>query len=182
MGVWRRWNSKRLFRCSIRWRWGTRRGDLLERLGMIREYSVRFERSFGDPRIDLDRLAIAIAAYERTLVSEGALYDEWRRGRREKWTPEHEYGRQLFHGKGNCASCHLGHNFTGDQTVEITPGLRLKVPSLREVGRTAPYLHDGSVATLEGVLERHGAGPALTQNERKAVLRFLESLSSEGRP
>lgn len=158
---------------------GNTKQELEDRLALIPEYQIRFRRSFGDSRVTLDRITRALAAYERTLKSTHSLYDDWRFGHREHWSPEHEFGRQLFFGEAGCAKCHSGSNFTNHELVPSASGNFYKVPSLREVIRTAPYMHDGSIPTLKDVLNRHQGAAKLHDLEKHALLRFLESLSGD---
>jgi cytochrome c peroxidase len=158
---------------------GNTRGALEEKLNSIPSYRTRFARAFGDAEITLPRITRALAAYERSLRSEFSLYSEWQRGRRERWTVEHEYGRQLFIGRAGCASCHSGPNFTSEELLPGDYGTLFKVPSLRELQRTAPYFHDGRYATLDDVLAHHAGGPSLDENARRALLAFLLSLSGD---
>ena len=122
-------------------------------------------------------------------------------------------GLEIFHGKGNCAACHIGPNFTDERFHNtgvawpegelLDPGRfavtgkeadrgAFKTPTLREVALTAPYMHDGSIATLENVIEFYtrGGNPnphldeelrplRLTAEEKEALLDFLKSLSGE---
>jgi cytochrome c peroxidase len=158
---------------------GNQKETLEERIGAIADYRKRFRRSFGDEQVSLERITQAIAAYERTLASDQSLYDLWRRGKRDRWTPEHEAGRRLFVGKAGCAKCHFGQNFTGHQLIRNEQAKWIKVPSLREAAKTAPYLHDGSVATLMEVVAQHQGGSKLDEAQRKAIVRFIESLAGE---
>jgi cytochrome c peroxidase len=158
---------------------GNERAGLEARLSAIPEYRWAFRRAYGDERVTLERIAEAIAAYEKTLASEESLFDRWLKGRREGWSAEHEVGRRVFFGEGGCAKCHAGTNFTNQQLIPVEGGLRMKVPSLREVARTAPYFHDGSVATLWQVVEKHPKAGVLDEAKRKGLVRFLESLSGE---
>ncbi|WP_051670719.1 cytochrome-c peroxidase [Bryobacter aggregatus] len=158
---------------------GNEQKDLEMRLSLIPEYQLRFHRSFGDSTITLDRIVTAIAAYERTLKSTHSLYEEWRIGRRQQWTPEHEFGRQLFFGKAGCSHCHSGPNFTNGEMSSDGNGKSWKVPGLREVIYTAPYMHDGSIPSLTQLLDRHAGGILLNQLEKHAVIRFLETLSGD---
>lgn len=96
----------------------TAKKDLQDRLSRIPEYQLRFKRSFGDSQPHtLDRITKAIAAYELTLKSTQSLYGDWRIGRREHWSPEHEFGRQLFFGEAACSRCHSGPNFTSQELI-----------------------------------------------------------------
>jgi len=133
-------------------------------------------------------------------------------------TTEQKLGLQVFRGKGNCTACHVGPNFTDEhfhntgvatQEGRITDEGRFaisnnprdrgafKTPTLREIARTEPYMHDGSIATLEQVIDFYSEGgranPFLdseirprnfTAEEKRALIEFLRSLNgkvTEGR-
>ncbi|MFZ2900084.1 MAG: cytochrome c peroxidase [Saprospiraceae bacterium] len=147
----------------------------------------------------------AIACFERTLLSGGSAYD------RDELSPAAERGRQLFFGeKTQCSQCHGGFNFThytfennGLYEAYADPGrFRLtgleedralfKVPSLRNVALTAPYMHDGSFRSLTEVIAHYNSGGAahphknplvrplgLSPQERADLVAFLESLTDE---
>ena len=151
----------------------------------------------------------SIAVYERSLVSPITRFDRWIAGEHTAFS-EHEFrGFQLFTGRGGCLSCHGGWRFTDDRfhdiglvTADLGRGAlgdgeaaapRFKTPGLRELTHTAPYMHDGSKATLEDVVAHYAGGlvrrPSLASNvvkdlrldaaERSALVAFLRSLSSE---
>jgi cytochrome c peroxidase len=154
----------------------------------------------------------ALATYERTLVSPVTRFDRWIEGDGKALSAEEIAGFKLFTGKAGCADCHTGWAFTDSAFYDIgLPGddrgrgavLRLpaaehafKTPGLREVARSAPYMHDGSLATLDDVIAHYESGIvrrptlareldrklALTAAERQALIAFLKSLSSEGDP
>lgn len=128
-----------------------------------------------------DAAASVIAAYMKTLDPPRPLPQN------QKDLPRIARGKAIFHGKGNCKSCHRGPTFTSDyaravildQQQRLTP---FDVPSLRGVARTAPYLHDGRAATLEEVFDkhnqqkRHGQAHELTRQELSDLLAFVRSL------
>lgn len=151
----------------------------------------------------------ALAAYERSLISPRSRFDRWVEGNDGALTEEELAGFGVFVGKGGCVSCHGGWRFTDDAFHDIgmpgpdmgrgalTPGGQglpeFKTPSLREISRTAPYMHDGSLATLKDVVD-HYAGDfvvrpslaptlvrdlKLTDAEKSALIAFLNALSGE---
>jgi cytochrome c peroxidase len=178
-------------------------------------------RRVGVAREDLAR---ALASFVRSLLSGGAAYDRFVNGDRTALSGEQQAGLQIFRGKGNCTACHVGPNFSDERThntgiawaggaggpeamngfldegrAAITgkPDDRgaFKTPTLREVTRTAPYMHDGSLATLEDVIDYYDRGGnvnplldleirplRLTAGEKRALISFLFSLSGEMRP
>src|SRR5262249_8550061 len=125
-------------------------------------------------------IARAIAAFERTLLAAEAPYDRFRAGDKVALSDSAQRGLKLFFGKAHCAACHVGPNFTdnafhnlgvgmqnenpdrGRQAVSKLLGDRgtFKTPSLRDVSRTGPYMHDGSLKTLEQVVEWYNKGGA----------------------
>lgn len=141
-------------------------------------YRNAFDDAFGaDTAITIDRIAKAIAAYERTLITSDTPYDRFVRGDHSAMTPQQIRGMALFESLG-CVSCHQGPNFSSasvfngqfprrifpanptpyenkyDLLVDIdNSGIKQRsvwrVPSLRNVALTGPWLHNGSVTTLE---------------------------------
>jgi len=179
----------------------------------ISGYASLFAQAFGDPRVTFDRIVKAIASFERTILSGNAPYDRFLSGDKNALSPEAKRGLQIFGRTGECSECHSGFNFTHEKFAslgigpdQMPPDLGLaeitgkrrdegkfKVPTLREVAHTGPYMHDGREKTLDEVLEfyRKGGQPSPHLDSRiapffldaagKADLRaFLESLSGEG--
>ena len=187
-------------------------GEVVVRLERDRDYSDLFRAAFGREVNDGD-LAKALASYVRTILSGNAPIDRYLNGDRHALTERQRQGLGLFRGKGNCTACHLGPTLSDEQfhntgvawsdgewlddgrfgvTGEATDRGRFKTPTLREILRTAPYMHDGSITTLEDVVEFYDRGgnsnpyldPAirplrLTMDEKRALLAFLSSLSGE---
>jgi cytochrome c peroxidase len=177
--------------------------------GYRRAFAAAFPQS---PELSPGNIASALAAYERTLVSPPTRFDAWVAGKADALTESEVRGFQLFAGRGRCISCHVGFDFTDHNFYDI--GLpdedkgrgkemklaaadhAFKTPSLRELAWTAPYMHDGSLATLEDVVRHYEgggvprptrskdmpAGLALADEERADLVAFLESLSSETPP
>jgi cytochrome c peroxidase len=161
-------------------------------------------------RLPADQIARALSSYVRSILSGDSPFDHFVNGDRSALSPEQQLGLQVFRGKGNCTACHVGPNFT-DESLHNTgvawrdgaladPGAgegKFKTPTLREVARTAPYMHDGSLATLEDVIDFYDGGGRpnphldpeirplhLTTEEKKALAAFLRSLGGvlrEGR-
>jgi cytochrome c peroxidase len=185
---------------------------LMERLNHIPEYKPMFEAAFPDEGMKVATLAKAIATYERTVVSERAPFDAWIDGNEKAISEEAKRGFALFNGKAQCAACHEGWNFTneGFQDIglpskdigrgEFVPGVikmqhAFKTPSLREITRRAPFMHDGSLATLEAVVEHYDHGGVerpsrsdlmkplgLTAEEKADLVAFMKTLTSELSP
>ena len=133
----------------------------------------------GDTAITVPRIAQAIATFERTLVSDDAPFDRYRRGATGVLSAEARQGEALFYGpRLGCSSCHAGDNFTDGQYhniglkapegPDVDRGLsektllssdegRFRTPSLRNVSLTAPYLHDGRASSLPEAIRAHFA-------------------------
>lgn len=177
------------------------------RLKEVKGYVQAFERVFGSAGITEANVLKAIATFERTIVTGDTPFDRWVRGDAKALPEPAQRGFAVFSGKAQCASCHSGWNFTDDKFHDIglpgsDPGRAgvtrqaadqqaFKTPSLRETAARAPYMHDGSLATLEAVMAHYVAGGvarpsrsplmqpvALTPQELQDLLAFLRSLSS----
>lgn len=153
-----------------------------------------------------DEIARALASFVRSILSGDSPFDRYINGDRAALTPEQQAGLQLFRGKANCTSCHFGPNFT-DERLHNTgiawrdgkladPGAgngNFKTPTLREISRTAPYMHDGSLETLGEVIEYYNRGGNrnpqldtdlrplnLTETEKRSLIFFLRALNGRG--
>lgn len=168
-------------------------------------YRPMFMAAFGTPDVTEDRIAQAIAAYERTLVSGVAPFDRWLAGGRKAIEPDAQRGFALFTGKAQCSACHTGwllsdgkFHDTGLPDDDFGRGAitnnrwldhTFKTPSLREIGRTAPYMHDGSLETLDAVVDHYADRKVsrklvipqivLNPDERRDLVAFLKTLDSD---
>jgi cytochrome c peroxidase len=151
-----------------------------------------------------EEISHSLASYVRSILSGYSPFDRFINGDRAALTAEQQAGLQLFRGKANCVACHVGPNFT-DESLHNTgiawrdgrlqdPGAgagNFKTPTLREIARTAPYMHDGSLTTLEDVIEYYDRGgnrnPGLdpelhplhlSGDEKHVLALFLCSLSA----
>jgi cytochrome c peroxidase len=182
---------------------------IIARLEADAAIEARFQKAFPErPSVTEASILAALAAYERTLVSPRTRFDRWVAGDDGALPGQEMEGFSIFVGKGGCVACHGGWRFTDDAFHDIglrsddpgrgaipggVPGLRqFKTPGLRELGSTAPYMHDGSLATLRDVVD-HYAGNlerrpslatnvrrdlALNETEKQALVAFLLTLSS----
>ena len=183
---------------------------LVEELAEVPGYAEQFDRVFDRP-VNLDDIARALAAFQRTLVSRDSPLDRYLAGDEEALSPAAKAGLELFEGDAGCIRCHngpllsdgeyyrlgIGH---GDEGRAAVTGMRddlyrFRTPSLRDVARTGPYMHDGSLATLSDVVQFYYRGAATrgpdgleldiepllgqTFSEIDAIVEFLESLSGE---
>lgn len=186
-----------------------------ERLSKDADMVRRFKSAFpASPQISQENILTAIADYERSLKSEHTVFDFWVAGDDAALSQDELSGLAIFVGKGGCVACHGGWRFTDDQSHDIglpvthkrkrsaqnpkvareenTP-THFKTPSLRELTHTAPYMHDGSKATLSEVINHYTDNieirPSLAQQikrnlslsgeERRHLELFLRTLSSK---
>jgi len=160
------------------------------------------EGRVGIPGLQIGR---ALSSFVRSILSGNSPFDRFINGDRRALTAEEHEGLQVFRGKAGCVSCHVGPNLTDERTHNTGVAWRderltdqgagrgdFKTPTLREIARTAPYMHDGSLATLEDVVEFYDRGgranPSLdagirplhlTPAEKRHLLAFLRILSGE---
>jgi len=161
---------------------GNTHEQMISTLSAIGGYAPYFKQAFGSEEITKDRVAKALADYERTRMSGNSPWDRWRRNRDEQAVSDPvKKGHELFHGKAACNQCHLGQNFTDSlfhnlgvgwnpQTKQFADVGRsaiskkdedqgaFKTPGLRDLSKRAPYMHDGSVQTLREVVELYNRG------------------------
>ncbi len=143
------------------------------KLNGIEGYKSQFKAVFGTD-VTADGIGKAIAAYERTVLSGDAPYDKFKAGDKMALSEGAQRGMKLFFGKANCSACHAGPNFTdngfhnigvpgndaGREAISKAVGDKgaFKTPTLREIARSAPYMHDGSLKTLEEVVAHYNKG------------------------
>lgn len=133
------------------------------RLEAIPAYRARFTEVFGGGPVAIDDVARAIAAFERTLVDHDSSFDRYARGDASAMTEAQKRGLAVFTSHG-CANCHSGPMFSDYALHRLgVPDLRgaprdpggggdaFRTPSLRNVSRTGPYMHNGALATLDDV-------------------------------
>lgn len=171
---------------------------------------TELERRTG---MKIAEVTAALASYIRTIRSGDSAFDRYAVGDRRALNALAKSGLELFRGKGNCGACHIGPNFTDERfhntgvawrdrnfaddgrfTVSRTERDRgaFKTPTLRDVALTAPYMHDGSLATLDEVIEFYSNGGRqnpfldveiferrLTTQEKIALVAFLRSLTGD---
>jgi cytochrome c peroxidase len=203
---------------------------LEEEIRSVPEYVAEFTEVFGDGDVTRQRIAMAIAAFERTLISCDTPLDRFLNGDPRALSPDALKGYKIFTGKGKCSECHFGVNLADDKfhalqvpenpehlidpriaatrrfvakvyhfeeyrTLAEDPGRYLitndrkdwkafRTPSIREIAKTAPYMHNGIFATLAEVIEFFNAGGGkgntilkplqLTPTEKEQLRVFLE--------
>jgi cytochrome c peroxidase len=187
--------------------------ELIARLSAIPDYVKAFDATYGKGDITEDKIEQALATFERSIVSTEAPFDRWIAGDPQAISESAKRGFVLFNTKANCAACHSGWAFTDSSfhDVGVATGddigrghlfptsvklqYAFKTPTLRDVARRGPYMHNGSVATLDDVIALYDRGgiarPSrdseihplnLSAAEKADLIVFLETLSSEPRP
>ncbi|WP_309008402.1 cytochrome c peroxidase [Pelagicoccus sp. SDUM812005] len=158
---------------------------LVERLSEDESYRHDFESAYGEPSITPDRIATSIASFERTIVVDDTPFDRYLAGDDRAISPAAVRGMQLYAGKALCIDCHDGANFTDNSfhNIGVEPhdsgrgavvgddSLKgaFKVPGLRNILYSAPYMHDGSLGTLEKVVRFYNVGGHLSQEEGSSI-------------
>ncbi|WP_144392909.1 cytochrome-c peroxidase [Pleionea sediminis] len=161
---------------------------LPQRLGSIPGYKKLFKEVYNSEEITAELVTQAIAAFERTIISNNSPFDKYIAGDKNAMSPAAIRGLELFKGKARCTECHDGENFTDNSFHNLgikgdDPGRAkiinddslfgaFKTPGLRNIALSPPYMHDGSKATLEEVMEfynRGGDGAKNTSNVIKPL-------------
>ena len=206
-----------------------------EEIRVVPEYVETFKKVFGG-EVTRERIAMAIAAFERTLVSVNSPLDKYLNGNKKALSQDAKKGLEIFKGKGKCADCHYGVNLSDDKFYALNvlenpellndprvtatmrfvakvyhykdyknlkedPGRYLitknkkdwkafRTPTLRDISKTGPYMHNGVFNTLDEVIEFFNMGGGkgnkvlkplgLTDNEKKYLKTFLiEAVTGE---
>jgi cytochrome c peroxidase len=183
---------------------------LVARLAAIPAYVNAFDAVYGEGDITRRKIELALATYQRTIVSGEAPFDRWIKGDENAITDAAKRGFDIFNGKASCAECHSGWAFTDSSFHDIGVGkgkdigrgklfpksvalqYAFKTPTLRDVARRAPYMHDGSIATLQDVVDLYDRGgidrPSrsehikplrLTATEKADLIAFLQTLDGK---
>ena len=183
---------------------------MVEKVSKIEGYKENFAKAFPNEKkpINEKNIAKSLATFERGVVSGIAPFDKWIAGDESSISESAKNGFKIFNTKGNCETCHSGWNFTDHSFHDIghpdndegrikilpLPSMEhaFKTPTLRNIDRRAPYMHDGSLLTLESVVEFYNLGgkvkrPSLdanikalklTEQEKKDLVAFLKTLTS----
>jgi cytochrome c peroxidase len=198
--------------------------NVVAKLSANTSYASQFESAFGDQLINADRISLALEQFMLSIVSNQSKYDAFLAGKAQL-NPAEDRGRVLFFSERNpffpalpapnCTHCHQGHNLSADRfinngladesgmqdlgrqqfTGELDDLGRFKVPTLRNIALTAPYMHDGRFQTLEEVINHydHGIHPSatldpalekqlrlglqLTEQDKADIIAFLHTLT-----
>lgn len=189
--------------------------EAVARINAIPGYKKQFQKIFGSDATE-ENIAKAIATYERTILCGDAPYDRFKAGDKKALSEAAQRGMKLFFGKASCSACHSGPNFTDNAFHNIGVGMdakepdvgrkvisklggdqgSFKTPTVRDIGRSAPYMHDGGMQTLKEVVDHYNKGGVpnefldeeifklnLTPQEVDDLVTFLkEGLTSSNYP
>ena len=184
--------------------------EAVARLRKDEEYAAEFDSVFGHAITEQD-VSHALASYVRTILAGNSRYDRYLNGEGDALTELERRGLEIFRGKGNCTDCHLGPNLTDEKfrntgiawkdgeladlgrfrfTKRENDRGSFKTPTLRNAASRAPYMHDGSLATLSDVADYYNRGGnrnpwldrellplRLTDAEKEALVAFLQTLT-----
>ena len=188
-------------------------------IGGIDGYRKRFKEVFGQEKVTIELIAKAIATFERTVLSGNSPFDKFKAGDKAALSETQKRGMDILSSNNaRCDSCRECVNFTNGKYANVGIGMdkampdlgrfaitkqdedkgAFKTPTLREIARTGPYMHDGSFKTLDDVVDHYSKGgvgksgmkpPGLHQDvrplnlkdeEKKDLVEFLKALSGEG--
>ena len=183
--------------------------EVMRTVSKINGYRNLFQKAFGDDEVNPQRFTLAIAIFEKTIVSRKSRFDEFLAGDKKALSYEEIRGLHLFRTKARCMNCHHGPLFSDNSfhrnniTFEYDDdGLykvthkdgdlrKFKTPSLRDVSRTGPWMHNGKMSSLEHIISRYStakfppgeASPliknlGLSRNEQEDLLAFLKAISA----
>ena len=172
-------------------------------LDSIPAYKREFKQVFGKDKIDIDQVTLAIAEFEKTLVTPNSRFDQWLLGKKDALTADELAGYKLFKESG-CVACHNGPAVGGNSfqkmgvvapykanspaegrsavTGKDADRFNFKVPTLRNVEMTYPYFHDGAANTLTEAVDTMGRlqlGKKFTDAENAKVVAFLKTLTGD---
>ena len=174
--------------------------EVIKIIGQNPDYKAKFNKIYGE--INMDNITDAIAEFEKTLITPNAPFDRYQKGDENAISEAAKRGWNAFKTNG-CVACHQGQNIGGTMYQKIgifepypnqenlgryeitkveSDKMVFKVPSLRNVAKTAPYYHDGSIPTLDACVQfmaYYQLGKFLDQQTVEDIVAFLESLTGE---
>jgi cytochrome c peroxidase len=186
--------------------------EIVQRVRNDSALGERMHAVFGR-NAEREDVARALASYVRSIFAGDSPYDRYVSGQRDALSQSQQAGLKLFRGKANCVACHVGTNFTDERFHNTGTGWKdgawidqgrgavtrneaergaFKTPGLREAARKPPYMHDGSLQTLEEVVDFYDKGGRdnpqidaemrplkLTADEKQELVEFLRSLTGK---
>ncbi len=185
-------------------------GMAVRTIRKIPGYASLIRAAYPDGALDPDRITYALAMFQRTISSAPTRFDLFLQGKRDAMSNAELRGLHLFRTKARCINCHNGplfsdNRFHNNGFAGKDPGLyfvshqdsdlgKMKTPSLRDVFKTGPWMHDGSLANLDTVLERYNKMKVepgmdsrikplgLSRKEKTDLLAFLQAISTDPLP
>lgn len=171
--------------------------NVLNKLRTHSTYPALFRKAFGSEEINTERMMKALSQFMVMMVSSNSKYDKVMRKQGEQFTFEEQAGYKIFQQK--CSSCHqeplftdnsfrnngIGIGYNNDQgryliTLNEEDKYKFKVPSLRNLGFTSPYMHDGRFITIDAVLEQYNQHVVpLSDQEKTNIIAFLKTLDDK---
>lgn len=189
---------------------GMTEAEVITRLAARPDYVQKFGEAFGSTGITRPTIEAALATYERSIVSGKTPFDRWIGGDETALGASAKRGFALFSSKAHCSSCHSGWAFSDGSFHDIGTAVNddigrgrlfptsvklryaFKTPTLRDVAHRAPYMHDGSLATLGDVIDLYDHGGidrpsrseeirplALTDQDKQDLIAFLDTLTTD---
>lgn len=182
--------------------------EVMITMNRLKSYKALFKKAFGDDEISPDRLTYAISIFEKTITSRKTRFDQFVESDKQALTDGELRGLHIFRTQARCMNCHHGPMFTDNMfhnsgIVPYNPkdkGLyiathndndtgKFKTPSLRDVTRTRPWMHDGSISDLNEIVGLYAKGPShpadhllrpfsLSGKDAADLLAFLEAISA----
>lgn len=161
-----------------------------EKIVKIKGYEILFEKAFGDKKITKDKIAKAIATFERTVVSPPSRFDKFIDGQKDIFTNDEVMGLHLFRTKAQCMNCHSSGYFSNNEfendgtsllgskqedlgkyliTKKPSDAGKFRVPTLREVTKTGPWMHNGAFNSLTDVINFYNSGNPEPPKKRSTV-------------
>ncbi len=184
--------------------------DVMRKLRNISGYRELFKKAFGSEEIDPDRMTEAIAVFEKTIVSGKSRFDQFLQGDKKALSNSEIRGLHLFRTRARCINCHYGPLFSDNSfhnsgfsnndagyykvTHKDEDSAKFKTPSLRDVTKTGPWMHDGGMKDLPQIISRYSIArfpggadsllkpSGLSAREQKDLLNFLHAISAEPLP
>lgn len=197
---------------------------LAKKIGKIEGYKPLFQKAYGNNKVTLEKIVSAIAAFESIIKSRQSRFDQFVNGKYEALNDQEIKGLDLFRGKARCMNCHNGTFFTDEQfhniglsyygrkyedlgryniTKQAKDVGRFKTPSLRDVMKTGPWMHNGLFDNINGIINMYNSGMhqlddkakdksdtlypktdiilrplQLTADEKQALVSFLEAITA----
>ena len=197
---------------------------LAKKIGAIEGYRPLFKTAFGSEEVTLDKILTAIVAFESIIKSRQTRFDEFVRGKYDALSDQEIVGLDLFRGKARCINCHHGAFFTDEQfhnigltyygrkyedlgrykvTGKASDVGRFRTPSLRDVMKSGPWMHNGLFDNMDGIINIYNSGMhqlddkakdksdtlyprtdailrplKLTPDEKQAVVAFLGAITA----